>query len=440
MFLEAERIENLVARHQLIHIPPFHVFYHGAFEFGPVLAAQGGFFGPGEEIGLFEKPLLAFDGEDTFAIPDRRSEADLGVSGLLADFAQSRRGEVLAVFYAAADGEPVGCVRDAAFVVPDIRIMRAHEEKPILGVEEQNSHGGSGLHGTNFCFRLSCDYHSSNRHGPVKPGHDGEGDSTMRNDEDDDSPAHCGTGKTRLYVDAPMAAGGDVQLDKDQSHYLVNVLRMGQGEHVLIFNGHDGEWAAEIAEASKKAALLRVIERTRAHQPLPDIWLLFAPVKRARLDFIAQKATEMGAAMIQPVITRRTIVSRVKDQRLQANVVEAAEQCGLVALPEVREAEKLDALLDRWSEREGPRRILFCDEAAEPGGSKVALERLAAEGGKGKPYALLIGPEGGFDAEERARLHARKDTVAISLGPRILRADTAAIAALAAVQMILGDW
>ncbi len=262
----------------------------------------------------------------------------------------------------------------------------------------------------------------------------------MRDDEDDDSPAHCGTGKTRLYVDAPMAAGGDVQLDKDQSHYLVNVLRMGQGERILIFNGHDGEWAAEIEEASKKAAILRVIERTRAHQPLPDIWLLFAPVKRARLDFIAQKATEMGAAMIQPVITRRTIVSRVKDQRLQANVIEAAEQCGLVALPEVREAEKLDTLLDRWTEREGPRRILFCDEAAEPGGSKVALERLAAEGGKGQPYALLIGPEGGFDAEERARLHARKDTVAISLGPRILRADTAAIAALAAVQMILGDW
>jgi 16S rRNA (uracil1498-N3)-methyltransferase len=262
----------------------------------------------------------------------------------------------------------------------------------------------------------------------------------MRDHDDDDTPAHCGTGKTRLYVDAPMAEGADVALDKDQSHYLTNVLRMGEGERVLVFNGYDGEWVAEIAEASKKAAVLRVIERTRAHQALPDIWLLFAPVKKARLDFIAQKATEMGAAMIQPVVTHRTTVSRVKDERLRANVVEAAEQCGLVALPEVREAEKLDALLSHWTEREAPRRILFCDEAAAPGDAKVTLERLAADGGRGAPWALLIGPEGGFDAEERARLHARKDTVAISLGPRILRADTAAIAALAAVQMVLGDW
>ena len=284
--------------------------------------------------------------------------------------------------------------------------------------------------------------------GRVKPGHDEKNGATMH--DDDDTPAHCGTGKTRLYVDAAMAAGGDVALDKDQSHYLINVLRMGEGERVLVFNGRDGEWAAEIAEASKKAAVLRVIERTRAHQPLPDIWLLFAPVKRARLDFIAQKATEMGASMIQPVITHRTVVSRVKDQRLQANVIEAAEQCGLVALPEVREAEKLDGLLAHWSkqggagkegtEREAPRRILFCDEAAAPGDAKATLERLAAEGGRGAPWALLIGPEGGFDAEERAKLHARKDSVAISLGPRILRADTAAIAALAAVQMVLGDW
>jgi 16S rRNA (uracil1498-N3)-methyltransferase len=258
--------------------------------------------------------------------------------------------------------------------------------------------------------------------------------------DDDETPEHCGTGKTRLHVEADLAAGAEVALGKDQSHYLLHVLRMGAGERVLLFNGRDGEWAAEIAEAGKKSCRLRVIERTRPHQPLPDIWLLFAPVKRARLDFIAQKATEMGAGAIQPVVTRRTIVSRVKDERLKANVVEAAEQCGLVALPEVREAEKLDALLDRWTERTGGRRILFCDEAAVPGGAKAALEALAAEVGRGAPLALLIGPEGGFDEAERARLHARKDTVAISLGPRIMRADTAAIAALAAVQLFLGDW
>lgn len=257
---------------------------------------------------------------------------------------------------------------------------------------------------------------------------------------DDDMSEHCATGKTRLYVDAPMAAGGEVALGRDQSHYLTNVLRMGTGERVLVFNGRDGEWAAEIAEASKKAAVLRPIERTRPHAPLPDIWLLFAPVKRARLDFIAQKATEMGAGLIQPVLTRRTVVARVKDERLHANVIEAAEQCGLVALPEVREAEKLDAVLDRWTERTGGRRILFCDEAAAPGGARAALEALAAEIGRGAPLALLIGPEGGFDEKERARLRARTDTTALSLGPRIMRADTAAIAVLAAVQLFLGDW
>ena len=259
-------------------------------------------------------------------------------------------------------------------------------------------------------------------------------------DEDDEALAHCATGKTRLYVDAPLGEGAEVMLGREQSHYLLNVMRMGEGGRVLLFNGHDGEWAAEIAEAGKKACLLRVTGRTRPHQPLPDIWLLFAPVKRARLDFIAQKATELGAGAIQPVITRRTIVSRVKDERLQANVIEAAEQCGLVALPEVREAERLDTVLDRWSERAAGRRILFCDEAAAPGGAKAALEGLAAEIGRGAPLALLIGPEGGFDEAERARLHARKDTLALSLGPRIMRADTAAIAALAALQLVLGDW
>lgn len=258
--------------------------------------------------------------------------------------------------------------------------------------------------------------------------------------QDDDTDLRCATGKTRLYVEVDLSEGAEIGLDKDHSHYLLHVLRMGVGGHVALFNGRDGEWAAEIAEATKKACGLIVLRQTRAHEPLPDIWLLFAPVKKARLDFIAQKATEMGAGMIQPVLTRRTIVSRVKDARLQANVIEAAEQCGLVAVPEVREAEKLDAILNHWTEHAPGRRILFCDEAAAPGGALSIFESLAREGGRGRPYALLIGPEGGFDETERARLHARKDTVALSLGPRIMRADTAAIAALAAVQLILGDW
>lgn len=263
----------------------------------------------------------------------------------------------------------------------------------------------------------------------------------MRHDheEDDDNP-RCASGKARLYVESDLAPGVEIMLDKDQTHYLVNVLRMGVGARVLLFNGRDGEWAAEIAEASRKSASLTVASQTRAHEPLPDIWLLFAPVKKARLDFIAQKATEMGASVIQPVLTRRTIVSRVKDQRLAANVIEAAEQCGLVAVPQVREAEKLDAVLDRWSAENPARRILFCDEAAPPGDALSHLEAIARSHPRGAPFALLVGPEGGFDESERAKLLKRDDTHALSLGPRIMRADTAAIAALAAVQLVLGDW
>ncbi|MAB13147.1 16S rRNA (uracil(1498)-N(3))-methyltransferase [Parvibaculum sp.] len=265
----------------------------------------------------------------------------------------------------------------------------------------------------------------------------------MQDDKDSPphhAPAHCATGKTRLYVEERLAQGASLTLGKDQSHYIVNVMRMGEGARVLLFNGRDGEWAAQIESASKKAATLAVETQTRPHEPLPDIWLLFAPVKKARLDFIAQKATEMGASVIQPVQTRRTIVSRVKDERLQANVVEAAEQCGLVAVPEAREMEKLDAIIKRWDEIAPGRHILFCDESEEPGGARGVLERLEKEGLKGKPLAVVVGPEGGFAPEEREMLRARKDTTALSLGPRIMRADTAAIAALAVTGLILGDW
>jgi len=268
----------------------------------------------------------------------------------------------------------------------------------------------------------------------------------MRDEDEteiDDNP-RCASGKARLYVEDDLFVGAPLTLDKDQTHYLVNVLRMGpgrgEGARVLLFNGRDGEWAAEISEASRKSAHLIVTAQTRAFEPLPDIWLLFAPVKKARLDFIAQKATEMGASLIQPVITRRTIVSRVKDQRLAANVVEAAEQCGLVAVPEVREAEKLDRILDRWTKENPDRLILLCDEAAPPGNALGTLAAIAKGHPRGTPFALLVGPEGGFDEEERAKLLKRDDTRAISLGPRIMRADTAAIAALAAIQLMLGDW
>lgn len=263
----------------------------------------------------------------------------------------------------------------------------------------------------------------------------------MRHDDQDDNDnPRCASGKARLYGEWDLSLNAEITLDKDQSHYLISVLRMGVGDRVLLFNGREGEWAGEISEASRKSTSLTIVSQTRAHEVLPDIWLLFAPVKKARLDFIAQKATEMGASVIQPVLTRRTIVSRVKDQRLAANVIEAAEQCGLVAVPEVREAEKLDAVLDKWSAENPTRRILFCDEAAPPGNALTNLETIAKSHPRGTPFALLIGPEGGFDESERAKLLKRADTHALSLGPRIMRADTAAIAALAAVQLVLGDW
>lgn len=265
----------------------------------------------------------------------------------------------------------------------------------------------------------------------------------MKNREDEDAPensSRCASGKARLYVEESLGAGVHLTLSKDQSHYLVTALRMGEGARVLLFNGRDGEWAAQITEAHKKACVLKLTEQTRAQEPLPDIWLLFAPVKHARLDFIAQKATEMGAAVIQPVLTERTLVTRLKDERLQANAVEAGEQCGLVAVPEVREAEKLAALMARWDEIAPGRLILFCDENEGPGATRAALERLAGEGKRGAPLAVLIGPEGGFSPREREQLKGRSDTLAISLGPRIMRADTAAIAALAAAGLMLGDW
>lgn len=254
---------------------------------------------------------------------------------------------------------------------------------------------------------------------------------------DNEGPDHCGTGRCRLFVDAPLALDATYEPDKNQSHYLIHVMRLKVGESVLLFNGIDGEWRAEVSLLGKKSLTLSVVEHTRLHQSLPDIWLLFAPIKRSRLDYMVQKAAEMGAGKVMPVITRRTMVSRVNEDRLSANLVEAAEQCGLVSVPTLEPTLKLDVVLDRWAEMAPGRRIIFCDESAEPGS---ALESLQALKDANEPLAVLIGPEGGFDPSERERLLRRDDTIALSLGPRIMRADTAAVAALSVVQLVLGDW
>ncbi|WP_320178333.1 16S rRNA (uracil(1498)-N(3))-methyltransferase [Roseovarius pacificus] len=236
--------------------------------------------------------------------------------------------------------------------------------------------------------------------------------------------------KIRLYVDHPLGEGQTVPLDRDQAHYLFGVMRRGESDAVLLFNGRDGEWRATVQEASKRSGLLRIDEQTRAQQIPPDLWLLFAPIKKARTDFIVEKATEMGAARILPVQTAFTNSERIRQDRLQAHAVEAAEQCGGTYVPEVTSLQKLDRLLSDWPE---DRHLMFCDEALVG-----AAQTLGATGGD--KWAILIGPEGGFSDEERTRLNALPFAHPVSLGPRILRADTAAVAALTVWQTTLGDW
>eukprot|EP00439_Symbiodinium_sp_Y106_P088783 s1_g1319.t1 len=259
----------------------------------------------------------------------------------------------------------------------------------------------------------------------------------MSNEPDhQESPDHCATGKVRLYVEADLGEGLGVVPTRDQTHYLLNVMRMENGNHVRLFNGRHGEWLGRLDEVKKRSCLIALEQKTREQDALPDIWLLFAPVKRARLDFMVQKAVEMGAGRLLPVTTERTNVARIKLDRLRANAVEAAEQCGLLSVPEISEPLSFERLLNDWSDGEEGRRIIFCDEAA-PGAT--TLDQLK-EVESTRPLAVLIGPEGGFSPAERERLLRRTDTHAISLGPRIMRADTAAVAALAAVQLVLGDW
>ena len=237
----------------------------------------------------------------------------------------------------------------------------------------------------------------------------------------------------RLFVDAALAAGETVALEHGQSNYLGNVLRLAAGDTIRVFNGRDGEWQASIV-GRKRPDSLAIVARTRPQDRLPDLAYVFAPLKHARLDYMVQKAVEMGASSLQPVLTRFTQVSRVNGERMRANVIEAAEQCGILSIAAVAEPVTLDRFLGA---RDGQRLLVFCDEAAEVVNPVQALQgELAAAVG----IDILIGPEGGFAEEERAVLLRAPRTLRLSLGPRILRADTAGVAAMALVQAVLGDW
>ncbi len=236
----------------------------------------------------------------------------------------------------------------------------------------------------------------------------------------------------RLFVDADLSEGGAVTCTPSQANYLRNVLRLKAGDAILIFNGRDGEWRAVLADAGKRATALAVRAQMRPQEGGPDIDYLFAPLKRARLDYMVEKATEMGVARLRPVLTRRTTPERVNLERMRAHAIEAAEQCGILRIPELHEPQKLERVLAGW---DAARPLIFCDEDSEETCPFTALARLQPG-----PLAVLIGPEGGFDPAERELLSSQPFVTRISLGPRILRADTAAVAALALVNAVLGDW
>jgi 16S rRNA (uracil1498-N3)-methyltransferase len=236
----------------------------------------------------------------------------------------------------------------------------------------------------------------------------------------------------RLFVPDDLGPDIEFEASPQQGHYLMHVLRLGEGAEILLFNGRDGEWSASIAARSKKAVRLKVLALQRPQPPLPDLAYCFAPLKQGRLDYLVQKAVEMGAGVLQPVITQHTQVAKPGIERLRANVVEAAEQCGILAVPDVREAQKFERLLAGWDK---DRRLILCDEDASTNNPLPALQAV-----REKKFGLLVGPEGGFSDEERRMLRALPFVTAIPLGPRILRADTAAVAALAVIQATVGDW
>jgi 16S rRNA (uracil1498-N3)-methyltransferase len=239
-------------------------------------------------------------------------------------------------------------------------------------------------------------------------------------------------GKLRLYIDATLGAGLRVAPSEQQAHYLIHVMRAKTEDRICVFNGRDGEWSARVSEVSKRNCVLSCDRKIAEQASVPDVWLCFAPIKRTPADYVVQKATELGARVLQPVFTRRTVVRRVNLERMQANAIEAAEQSGRLSIPETREPLSLESLVSSWPKE---RRLIFCDEdgAALPIASALSRE---SEG----PFAIFTGPEGGFDVAERELLRALPFVVPVSLGPRILRADTAALAALAIWQSVRGDW
>jgi 16S rRNA (uracil1498-N3)-methyltransferase len=239
-------------------------------------------------------------------------------------------------------------------------------------------------------------------------------------------------GKVRLYVEAALSVGARIDVNEAQTHYLVHVMRARQGDYISLFNGRDGEWVAKIVDVSKRHCALACEAQIRAQQDTPDIWLCFAPIKKTAADCLTQKATELGASVLQPVITHRTIVARVNTERMRANAIEAAEQSERLTVPDVREAASLEKLLTTWP---ADRLLMFCDEAGE---ALPITDALAAR--QTYPGAVLTGPEGGFDAAERERIRSLAFVTPVSLGPRILRADTAALAALSVWQALAGDW
>lgn len=235
----------------------------------------------------------------------------------------------------------------------------------------------------------------------------------------------------RIFVSADLMAGASFEASPEQAHYLRHVLRMADGAELLAFNGRDGEWLVRASLAGKKAVALSVIEQTRPQPPAPDLQFCFAPLKVGRLDYVVQKAVEMGAGVLQPVMTQHT-QGRISGDKMRANAIEAAEQCGVLAVPGCGETVKLERLLSNW---DAARRLIFCDEDASTDNPLPALRAVQE-----RKLALLVGPEGGFSEDERNMLRALPFVTAIPLGPRILRADTAAVAALAVIQATIGDW
>lgn len=238
---------------------------------------------------------------------------------------------------------------------------------------------------------------------------------------------------TRLFLDSQLAEGGEIALNDDQRHYLCNVMRFKLGKVLRVFNGKDGEWEASLAEVSKKSAKLTVHKQTREQDTLPDVWYVFAPIKKARIDFIVQKATELGATAIVPVFTRHTIAGRVNEKRMLANAIEAAEQSERLSVPQVFEPQKLEKLIASWPDG---RALMFCDENL----AGQSVNESLSSANKNIPWAILVGPEGGFESGERDMINKVPLVTTVSLGPRILRADTAGLAALSLWQAKLGDW